>query len=479
VASGEISAVDVCRAYLERARAVEPRIQACRAILEEQALDEAARVDEACRSGHPAGALAGVPIAVKDVLCTRGAPTTCGSRILERFVPIFDATCVAKLRQAGAVIISKTNMDEFAMGSSNENSAFEIPRNPWDPSRVTGGSSGGSAAVVAANEAPVSIGSDTGGSIRQPASFCGVPGLKPSYGRVSRYGLVAFASSLDQVGAFGRSIEDVARVLGVIAGHDPCDATSSPLPVPDYPAVLSQGIEGLRIGVPREYFQGGIDPEVEAAVRGALRLAEDAGASLVDISLPHTEYAIPAYYIIATAEASSNLARYDGVRYGYRAEGARDLASLYRESRRTGFGAEVKRRIMLGTYVLSSGYYDAYYLKGQKARTLIRRDFDQAFEKVDAIATPTCPTAAFKRGEKSDDPLAMYLSDIYTVTMNLAGLPGISIPCGLTKERLPIGLQIVGPSFKEETVLRAAAALERDLKFDRERPPLPPDASSQ
>jgi aspartyl-tRNA(Asn)/glutamyl-tRNA(Gln) amidotransferase subunit A len=479
VASGEVSAVDVCGAYLERARAVEPRIQACRSILEEQALDEAARVDEARRGGRPLGALAGVPIAIKDVLCTRGAPTTCGSRILERFVPNFDATCVAKLREAGAVIVSKTNMDEFAMGSSSENSAFEIPRNPWDVGRVTGGSSGGSAAVVAADEAPVALGSDTGGSIRQPASFCGVPGMKPTYGRVSRYGLIAFASSLDQVGAFGRSVEDVARVLGVISGHDPRDATSSPLPVPDYLSGLGHGIEGLRIGVPREYFTGGIDPEVEAAVRGALRLAEKAGASLVDISLPHTEFAVPTYYIIATAEASSNLARYDGVRYGYRADGANDLVSLYKESRRNGFGAEVKRRIMLGTYVLSAGYYDAYYLRGQKVRTLIRRDFDQAFEKVDAIATPTSPTPAFKFGEKSDDPLAMYLSDIYTVTMNLAGLPGISIPCGLTKERLPIGLQIVGPSFREETVLRVAAAFERDLKFDLERPPLPSSASTR
>jgi aspartyl-tRNA(Asn)/glutamyl-tRNA(Gln) amidotransferase subunit A len=472
VASGEASAVEVCRAHLDRARALEPRLKAFRALLEEDALREAARVDRERAEGRAPGPLAGVPIAVKDVLCVRGAPATCGSRILENHVPIYDATCVARLRGAGAVILGKTNMDEFAMGSSTENSAFEKTSNPWALDRVPGGSSGGSAAAVAAREVPAALGTDTGGSIRQPAALCGVPGMKPTYGRVSRYGLVAFASSLDQAGPFGRTVEDVARVLQVIAGHDPADSTSARVDVPDYLAGLRRGASGLRLGVPAEYFKGGMDPEVEASVRSALRLAEGLGARLEEISLPHTDYAIPTYYIIATAEASSNLARYDGVRYGHRAGGARQLGPLYVRTRTEGFGAEVKRRIMLGTYVLSSGYYDAYYLKGQRVRTLIRRDFERAFEKVDAILTPTTPTPAFRFGDKTDDPLAMYLSDIYTVTINLAGLPGISIPCGLTRERLPIGLQIIGRRFDEETVLRLAAALEGELKFHRHQPPL-------
>ncbi|HEV8701019.1 MAG TPA: Asp-tRNA(Asn)/Glu-tRNA(Gln) amidotransferase subunit GatA [Candidatus Polarisedimenticolia bacterium] len=472
VASGEASAVEVCRAHLERARALEPRLKAFRILLEEEALREAARVDRERAEGRTPGPLAGVPIAVKDVLCARGAPATCGSRILQNHVPIYDATCVARLRGAGAVLLGKTNMDEFAMGSSTENSAFEKTSNPWAPDRVPGGSSGGSAAAVAAREVPAALGTDTGGSIRQPAAFCGVPGMKPTYGRVSRYGLVAFASSLDQAGPFGRTVEDVARVLQVIAGHDPHDSTSADVDVPDYLAGLRRGASGLRLGVPAEYFKGGMDKEVDASVRSALHLAEGLGARLEEISLPHTEYAIPTYYIIATAEASSNLARYDGVRYGHRAPGARQLGPLYVRTRTEGFGAEVKRRIMLGTYVLSSGYYDAYYLKGQKVRTLIRRDFERAFEKVDAILTPTTPTPAFRFGDKTDDPLAMYLSDIYTVTINLAGLPGISIPCGLTRERLPIGLQIIGRRFDEETVLRLAAALEGELKFQRHVPPL-------
>ncbi len=472
VTTGEASATDICRAYLDRIRAVDPRVQAFRAVLDAAALEDAARVDRARREGRGAGPLAGVPIAVKDVLCTRGTPTTCGSRILEKFVPGFDATCVARLRAAGAVIVGKTNMDEFAMGSSTENSAYEKTRNPWDLGCVPGGSSGGSAACVAADEAAASLGTDTGGSIRQPAAFCGIPALKPTYGRVSRYGLVAFASSLDQVGPFGRTVEDVARVLQVIAGHDPLDSTSAPRPVPDYAAVLDRGLLGLRIGVPREYFPTGLDPEVDAAVRGALQIAGKAGASLAEITLPHTEYAIPAYYIVATAEASSNLARYDGVRYGHRTPAPADLPGLYVGTRTEGFGAEVKRRIMLGTYVLSSGYYDAYYLKAQKVRTLLRQDFDRAFENVDVIVTPTSPTAAFRFGDKVDDPLAMYLSDIFTVTLNLAGLPGISIPCGLTKDRLPIGLQIVGRRFDEEMVLRVAAALEGELGFrGAHRPP--------
>ena len=472
VASGEASAVEVCRAHLDRARALEPRLKAFRALLEEDALREAARVDRERAEGRAPGPLAGVPIGVKDVLCVRGAPATCGSRILENHVPIYDATCVARLRGAGAVILGKTNMDEFAMGSSTENSAFEKTSNPWALDRVPGGSSGGSAAAVAAREVPAALGTDTGGSIRQPAALCGVPGMKPTYGRVSRYGLVAFASSLDQAGPFGGTVEDVARVLQVIAGHDPADSTSARVDVPDYLAGLRRGASGLRLGVPAEYFKGGMDPEVEASVRSALRLAEGLGARLEEISLPHTDYAIPTYYIIATAEASSNLARYDGVRYGHRAGGARQLGPLYVRTRTEGFGAEVKRRIMLGTYVLSSGYYDAYYLKGQRVRTLIRRDFERAFEKVDAILTPTTPTPAFRFGDKTDDPLAMYLSDIYTVTINLAGLPGISIPCGLTRERLPIGLQIIGRRFDEETVLRLAAALEGELKFHRHQPPL-------
>jgi aspartyl-tRNA(Asn)/glutamyl-tRNA(Gln) amidotransferase subunit A len=470
VATGEASAVEVCRAFLERVRAVEPRLKAFRAVLEEAALRDAAGVDADRRSGRPPGPLAGVPVAVKDVLCVRGAPATCGSRILENFVPTYDATCVARLRAAGAVVIGKTNMDEFAMGSSTENSAYGPTRNPWDLARVPGGSSGGSAAAVAADASPAALGTDTGGSIRQPAALCGVPGMKPTYGRVSRYGLVAFASSLDQVGPFGRTVEDVARILQVIAGHDPLDSTSAPKPVPDYLAALGRGASGLRIGVPAEYFPQGMDPMVEGAVRSALRAAEGVGATVREIALPHTEYAIPTYYIIATAEASSNLARYDGVRYGRRATAADDLSALYVRTRSDGFGAEVKRRIMLGTYVLSAGYYDAFYLKGQKVRTLIRRDFERAFEQVDAIVTPTSPTPAFRLGEKTDDPLAMYLSDIFTVTINLAGLPGISIPCGLTPDGLPIGLQIIGRPFDEETVLRLAAALEGELKFRDRRP---------
>ncbi len=472
VDSGEASAVEICQAHLDRARAIDPEVRAYRTILEEQSLAEAARVDAKRRAGEPLGALAGVPIAIKDVLCTRGVPTTCGSKILKRFVPVYDATCVARLRAAGAVILGKTNMDEFAMGSSTENSAYEKTRNPWALDRVPGGSSGGSAAAVAAEEVPAALGTDTGGSIRQPASLCGVPGMKPTNGRVSRYGLVAFASSLDQAGPLGATVEDVARVLQVIAGHDPSDATSAPVPVPDYVAGLGRGMAGLRIGIPKEYFPAGMDGEVEQAVRSALSAAERLGARMREISLPHTEYAIPTYYIIATAEASSNLARYDGVRYGHRAAGVDKMADLYLRTRTEGFGAEVKRRIMLGTYVLSAGYYDAYYLKGLKVRTLIRDDFDRAFENVDAIVTPTSPTAAFRFGEKADDPLSMYLSDIFTVTINLAGLPGISIPCGLTKARLPVGLQIVGRRFEEETVLRLAAALEADLKFRQVRPPI-------
>jgi aspartyl-tRNA(Asn)/glutamyl-tRNA(Gln) amidotransferase subunit A len=419
-----------------------------------------------------------VPIAVKDILCTRGVPTRCGSRILDGFVPPFDATAVARLRAAGAVVIGKANMDEFAMGSSTENSAYQVTRNPWDLARVPGGSSGGSAAAVAADLCPVALGTDTGGSIRQPAALCGVVGLKPTYGRVSRYGVVAFASSLDQVGPFANSVADVATVLEAIAGHDPRDATSARR-APPQAREAEGGAKGIRIGVPQEYFAAGLDAEIAQAVRAALARAERLGATIEEVSLPHTEYAIPTYYILATAEASSNLARYDGVRYGHRAADADTLQALYLRTRGAGFGAEVKRRIMLGTYVLSSGYYDAFYLKGQKVRTLIRRDFDAAFAKVDLLVTPTTPTAAFRIGEKTDDPLAMYLSDVYTVTVNLAGLPGLSLPCGVTDSGLPIGLQIVGRRFDEATVLRLGAALEAELGFRERRPRLPEQAAAR
>jgi aspartyl-tRNA(Asn)/glutamyl-tRNA(Gln) amidotransferase subunit A len=465
ITSGKASAVEICRAHLKRVREIDSRVHAFRELMEEDALRQAETIDRDRREGRPPGPLAGVPLAIKDVLCARGAPTTCGSKILKGFLPKYDATCVERLREAGAVILGKTNMDEFAMGSSTENSAFEKTANPWALDRVPGGSSGGSAAAVAAGEVPAALGTDTGGSIRQPAAFCGVPGMKPTYGRVSRYGLVAFASSLDQVGPFGQTVEDVARVLQVISGQDPRDSTSAAEPVPDFLSALGQGASGLRVGVPREYFRGGLDPEVETSVQSGLDTARRLGARLEEISLPHTEYAIPTYYIIATAEASSNLARFDGVRYGHRAEGAQQLGQLYVRTRTEGFGPEVKRRIMLGTYVLSAGYYDAYYLKGQKVRTLIRRDFDRAFERVDVIVTPTTPTPAFRFGEKVDDPLAMYLSDIFTVTINLAGLPGMSIPCGLTRDRLPVGMQIIGRPFDEVTVLRMAGAIEAEMRF--------------
>ncbi len=471
--SGEASAEEICRAHLDRAGTVEPEVQAYIALHENEAIAAAARVDAERRAGRPLGPLAGVPIAVKDNICTRGTSTTAGSKILRRFAPPFDATSVARLRDAGAVVLGKTNLDEFGMGSSNENSAFQITRNPWALDRVPGGSSGGSAAATAAGETTAALGSDTGGSVRQPAALCGVVGMKPTYGRVSRYGLVAFASSLDQIGPLGRSVDDVARVLQVIAGHDPRDATSSREPVPDYCAATRGDARGLRIGVPKEYFPDGLDSDVEALVRAGLEAAQRLGAELVDISLPHTEYAIPTYYILATAEASSNLARYDGVRYGHRTADADDLRALYVRSRSEGFGAEVKRRIVLGTYVLSSGYHDAYYNKALKVRTLIRRDFEAAFRKVDAIVTPTSPTAAFRIGERTENLLAMYLSDVFTVTSNLAELPGLSIPCGLTKDRLPIGLQILGRRFDEPTILRLAACLEREIDFDASRPALP------
>jgi aspartyl-tRNA(Asn)/glutamyl-tRNA(Gln) amidotransferase subunit A len=410
--------------------------------------------------------LNGLPIAIKDVLCTKGMQTTCGSRILSGYKPQYDATAITRLKEAGAVIVGKTNMDEFAMGSSNENSAYGPVRNPWDTTRVPGGSSGGSAVAVASGVVPVSLGSDTGGSVRQPASLCGIVGLKPTYGRISRYGLVAFASSLDNIGIFGQTSKDVAEVLQVIAGRDPLDSTSADVPVPDYASMLSADIKGNRLGVPRSWFGEGLDDDVRNAVEGAIEDFKSLGAEIVDVELPHAKYGIAVYYIIATAEASSNLARYDGVRYGFRAEDAHELRQMYFKTREEGFGDEVKRRIMLGTYVLSSGYYDAYYAKAQKVRTLLKQDYAKAFEKCDAILTPTAPSVAFKIGEKSDDPLAMYLNDIYTVSANMAGVPGISVPCGLSGEGLPIGMQLIGNFWSEGLLLNLASVYEADHPLD-------------
>ena len=428
------------------------------------------RAEEIEQSGN-AGALAGIPIAVKDNICVKGLQVSCGSKILGDYHPPYNATIIERLTNAGAVIIGKTNCDEFAMGSSNENSAFGPVRNPWDTTRVSGGSSGGSAASVAAGIVPVALGSDTGGSVRQPASLCGVVGIKPTYGRNSRYGLVAFASSLDQIGVFAREVEDVARVLGVMAGRDPHDATSADVPVPDYSAALTGDLKGARLGFPRALFGKGLDEEVKTSVETVIDVYRELGAEIVDVELPHAGYAIAVYYIIATAEASSNLARYDGVRYGFRAEETPELRQMYRKTRQEGFGPEVKRRIMLGTYVLSAGYYDAYYRKAQQVRTLIKNDFLDAFKCCDAIITPTSPTPAFPIGEKVDDPLAMYLNDIYTVTANLAGVPGISVPCGLSSERLPIGFQLLGPYWSEPVLLKLAHGYEQARPFT-ERPPI-------
>jgi aspartyl-tRNA(Asn)/glutamyl-tRNA(Gln) amidotransferase subunit A len=426
----------------------------------EGARAQAEQADKAAAAGAEPRQLSGIPIGIKDVLAIEGQPATAGSKILEGYRPPYTATAVHRLIDAGAVILGKLNCDEFAMGSSNENSAYGPVRNPHATDRVPGGSSGGSAAAIAAGMAMATLGTDTGGSIRQPASFCGVVGVLPTYGRVSRYGLIAFASSLDRIGPFAASVRDAATVLGVIAGHDPLDATSSPRPVPDYSAEIDRGIAGMRLGVPAEYFAEGLDPEVRKAVESAIEQLRSAGAEIVPISLPHTRYAVPTYYVIATAEASSNLARFDGVRYGYRAPEAKTLSEMYRLSREGGFGPEVKRRILLGTYVLSAGYYDAYYKKAQQVRRLLTEDFIAAFKTVDAILTPTAPTPAFKLGEKTDDPMAMYLADIYTVTASLAGICGISVPCGTSSEGLPIGLQILGNHFAESTVFRVAQAVE-------------------
>jgi aspartyl-tRNA(Asn)/glutamyl-tRNA(Gln) amidotransferase subunit A len=459
IASQQISASALVEQFYSKIKAEDPEIHAYLTLSEDRALMQAKHIDDLVSTGGPLPPLAGVPIGIKDVMVTKGIRTTAGSKILGNFIPPYDSTAVARLEAAGAIILGKMNCDEFAMGSSNENSAYGPVRNPRDKSRVPGGSSGGSAAAVAAGTAVATLGSDTGGSIRQPASFCGVVGLMPTYGRVSRYGLIAFASSLDHIGPLTKTVKDAAILLRVIAGRDPLDSTSADVPVPDYEADLAKPVSGLNIGVPKEYFGEGLDAEVRAAVEAGLAKLRSAGCEIVPISLSHTAYAIPTYYVIATAEASANLARFDGVRYGYRAKGARTVADMYRKSRDEAFGAEVKRRIMLGTYALSSGYYDAYYLKAQRVRTLLTRDFEQAFQEVDAIVTPTAPTAAFKLDEKSDDPLSMYLADIYTVTADLVGIPGISVPCGHTASDLPIGLQILGKHFDESTVLRIGSAV--------------------
>jgi aspartyl-tRNA(Asn)/glutamyl-tRNA(Gln) amidotransferase subunit A len=468
--AGDVSATALAEAVLDRVGATDGEVKAYLALTPERALEQARAADELRAAGEE-GPLLGIPLAIKDVLCTEGIPTTAGSRILEGFVPPYDATVVRRLKEAGAVITGKTNTDEFAMGSSTENSAYFTTRNPWDLERVPGGSSGGSAAAVAAGSCLAALGSDTGGSVRQPAGLCGVVGLKPSYGRVSRYGLIAFASSLDQVGVLARDVRDAAIMLGVIAGHDPCDGTSMDLPVPDYEVALTGDVAGIRVGVPREYFIEGIQPEVEAAVRGAVERLVELGAEVEEVSLPHTDYALPVYYLIAPAEASANLARYDGVRYGLR-EGRESLEAMYRDTRGRGFGPEVKRRIMLGTYALSAGYYDAYYLKAQKVRTLIKGDFDAAFEDVDVIVGPTSPTTAFRIGEKVDDPLQMYLADVFTLSMNLAGICGLSVPCGFDEQGLPIGMQVMGPAFAEGEVLRVAHAYEQASGWHVRRPEL-------
>jgi aspartyl-tRNA(Asn)/glutamyl-tRNA(Gln) amidotransferase subunit A len=472
VSRGEVSSEALTTAYLQAIRQRDPQVRAFLHVDEHGALEQARGIDRRRAQGHLLGKLAGLPIAVKDVLCVAGRPTTCASKILERFIPPYDAHVITRLKQADAVLLGKTNMDEFAMGSSTENSAFQVTRNPWKAEHIPGGSSGGSAAAVAACEAPLALGSDTGGSVRQPASLCGIVGLKPSYGRVSRFGLVAFASSLDQVGPLGHEVGDAALLLEVIAGHDPRDSTCVAKPVPAYSESVDQPVQPLSIGVVREHFQQGLDSEVEQAVREAIRVYQRQGAEIKEVSLPHSPHAVATYYIVATAEASSNLARYDGVHYGYGAARFDNLIDMYSRSRGEGFGAEVKRRIMLGTYVLSSGYKDAYYIKALKVRRLIKDDFDRAFAQCDVLIGPTTPTAAFRIGERIDDPLAMYLSDIYTISGNLAGIAGIVVPCGFTKSGLPIGLQIQGPAFEEEKLLRIARMHERATEWHKRRPPL-------
>lgn len=470
--AGDFTAVELTQAHLDHINAIEDQIKAYLTITADQALDMAAAADKRLQAGDESPLL-GIPIAIKDVLCTTGIPTTCASRLLEGFQPPYTATSVQRLFDAGMVMVGKTNTDEFAMGSSTENSGYFTTRNPWDTTRVPGGSSGGSAAAVAANTAITALGTDTGGSVRAPGAFCGIVAFKPSYGLVSRYGLIAFASSLDSVGSFGRRVSDVAEVLQAMAGHDPLDSTSLQTDIPNYTGTIGQDIKGLRIGMPREFFPDeGLEADVKAKVQAAINQLESLGAEVVELSLPHTEYALPTYYLIATAEASANLARYDGVRYGVRQQGEDGLWPMYKNTRGQGFGAEVKRRIMLGTYALSAGYYDAYYLKAQKVRTLIKQDYEEAFQQVDIIAAPTMATTAFVIGEKSEDPLQMYLSDIFTLSSSLAGICGISIPCGFDSNNLPIGLQLLGPFLKEERVFQVAAAYEQATTWHQQSPAL-------
>ena len=460
IVAGRVKATDLTASYYDRIEAKNPRLNVYLSLTKERAFEQASRVDDLAAKGDPLPALAGIPVGIKDVLVVKGAPSTAGSKILEGYHPPYDATAVSKLEAAGAVLLGKINCDEFAMGSSNENSAYGPVRNPVDTDRVPGGSSGGSAAAVAANMAMATLGTDTGGSIRQPASFCGVVGVLPTYGRVSRYGLIAFASSLDRVGPFAANVRDAATLLGIIAGQDPKDATSSPAPVPDFAAESDKPAKGLRIGLPEEYFSEGLDPEVRGAIERGIEALEKAGCSVKKISLPHTKYAIPTYYLVATAEASANLARFDGVRYGYRSPSSATLSDMYSHSRDEGFGAEVKRRILLGTYALSAGYYDAYYLKAQQVRRLLAEEFLRAFADVDAIVTPTSPMPAFKLGEKTGDPLAMYLADIYTVTASLAGICGVTVPSGTTSSGLPVGMQVLAAHLNESTAFRVARAVE-------------------
>lgn len=466
----KVSSVEITRSLLDRIEKVESKVDGYITVCGEKALEKAKEVQAKIDGGEAVAPLAGIPMALKDNMCTDGVLTTCGSKMLHNFVPPYDATVAKKLNEQDAVLLGKLNMDEFAMGGSTENSYFKKTRNPWDLERVPGGSSGGSAAAVAAHEAIFALGSDTGGSIRQPASFCGVVGMKPTYGTISRYGLVAFASSLDQIGPLTKDVTDCALVMNAVAGHDPMDSTSASMNYPDYTKALVNDIKGMKIGIPKEYIGEGINPEVKKSVLEAVETLRKLGAECEEFSLPITEYAIPAYYLISSAEASSNLARYDGIKYGYRAEKFTDLLDLYKQTRSEGFGPEVKRRVMLGTYALSSGYYDAYYKKALQVRTLIKRGFDQAFAKYDLVVGPTAPTTAYKIGEKADDPLEMYLGDIYTVSVNIAGLPGLAIPCGLDSKNLPVGLQLIGKEFDESTLLRVAYTFEQNTGFHNNKP---------
>ncbi len=466
------SATEIAQAALEQIEAVEPQVHSFLCVTADAALEQAKRIDQKLAAGEDIGMLAGIPIGIKDVICTKGVPTTCGSKILQQFIPPYNATVIEKLLEAGAVMVGKTNCDEFAMGSSTENSAYGVTFNPWDLERVSGGSSGGSAAAVAAEECVATLGSDTGGSIRQPASFCGVFGIKPTYGLVSRFGLIAYGSSLDQIGPFTHTVEDAAILLNAIAGYDPRDSTSLNVDIPDYTQCLKSDIKGLKVGLIKETVGEGIDSEVKQSISDAIQQLKELGAEFHEISCPNFRYGLAAYYLIATSEASSNLARFDGVKYGYRSTDPDNLLEMYNETRAQGFGAEVKRRIMLGTYALSAGYYDAYYLKAQKVRTLIKQDFDRAFERVDVLISPTAPTPAFKVGENSDDPLSLYLGDIMTITINLAGVPALSLPCGFNTQGLPIGLQMIGNVLQEETILKLANAYEKATTWNQKTPQL-------